>query len=132
MNIIALDHLVLTVRSIPATKDFYSRVLGLSLTSFTPPSSPKTTRYALSFGAQKFNLHEYGHEFEPKANMPTPGSLDFCLITGTGLEEAMEHVRREGVEIVEGPVERTGSRGRIRSFYVRDPDKNLVEIANYV
>ena len=30
-----------------------------------------------------------------------------------------------------GPVERTGARGAIRSLYVRDPDRSLVEIVVY-
>jgi len=89
-------------------------------------------RIALLFGEQKINLHKYMEEFEPKALTPTPGSADLCFITGTDLEEAMAHVRQCGVEIIEGPVERSGAIGPLWSFYFRDPDLNLIEVANQV
>jgi len=121
-----IDHVVLTVRSIAVTCDFYGRVLGMDVQSFAGG------RTALAFGRQKFNLHEAGHEFEPKALDPRPGSADFCLVTSTPLSEVVAHLGRERVEILEGPVERTGATGRILSVYFRDPDLNLVEIANYL
>ena len=90
----------------------------------------KPARTALKFGSQKINLHESGKEFNPKAQYATPGSADLCLITETDLEQAMLHVKNCGVEIMEGPVERTGATGKLLSFYIRDPDQNLIGIAN--
>jgi len=72
-----------------------------------------------------------GKEFEPKAYAPTPGALDLCFITTRTLEEVTETFQTHGVEIIEGPVARTGATGPIRSVYVRDPDLNLIEIAVY-
>ena len=89
-------------------------------------------RKALAFGAQKINLHEHGKEFEPKAHRPTPGSADLCFITTTPLADVMEHLHRGEVEIIEGPVKRTGAVGEILSVYFRDPDRNLIEVSNYV
>ena len=86
-------------------------------------------RIALTFGNQKINLHEYGNEFEPRANKPTPGSEDLCFLTNTKMEEAIKHVKSKGVKIIEGPVTRTGATGPIMSFYFRDPDQNLIEVA---
>jgi catechol 2,3-dioxygenase-like lactoylglutathione lyase family enzyme len=126
MEIDRLDHLVMTVRSIEATRDFYARVLGMRVETFG------SGRVALCFGDQKINLHEAGREFAPYAGHPTPGSADFCLTTRTPLERVMEELRERGVEIVDGPVMRTGARRPIRSIYLRDPDENLVEIANEV
>lgn len=120
-----LDHAVLTVRDIDATCDFYSRVLGMEAITFGEG------RTALRFGNQKFNLHQAGREFEPKAGRPTPGSADFCLITTTPMAQVIEHVRRCGVKIEEGPVARTGAAGPIESVYFRDPDDNLVEVSRY-
>lgn len=125
MKILRLDHLVLTVASIPATCDFYTRVLGMEVVTFGQG------RTALAFGAQKINLHQAGREFDPKAIRPTPGSADLCLIAQTGLAEVQDHLRAEGVEIEEGPVARTGATGQILSVYFRDPDGNLIEVSNY-
>ena len=126
MRIDRLDHLVLTVADIDATCAFYVGVLGMRVVEFGQG------RKALAFGVQKINLHPLGREFSPRAQRPTPGSADLCLITSTPLAEAMSHVRDQGVEVEEGPVERTGATGPIRSFYFRDPDANLIEVSNYL
>jgi catechol 2,3-dioxygenase-like lactoylglutathione lyase family enzyme len=124
LNIQKLDHLVLTVRSIEETCRFYAEVLGMRVERFG------AGRVALHFGEQKINLHEAGREFEPKARRPTPGSADLCFLSATPLDRVIEALERHEVAIEEGPVDRTGARGPIRSVYVRDPDGNLVEIAN--
>jgi catechol 2,3-dioxygenase-like lactoylglutathione lyase family enzyme len=126
MKIGRIDHFVLTVRDIEATCAFYSRVLGMEVVTFAGG------RKALAFGAQKLNLHLAGKEFEPKADRPTPGSGDFCLITEVPIPEVIAHLASCGVEIIEGPVARTGATGPIRSVYFRDPDRNLVEVSNCV
>lgn len=125
LTIDRIDHFVLTVRDIDRTCDFYSRVLGMQVVTFGQG------RKALSFGRQKINLHQAGREFEPKAASPMPGAADFCLITEQPLESVQAHLESCGVAIEEGPVARTGATGPITSFYLRDPDSNLVEIAVY-
>jgi catechol 2,3-dioxygenase-like lactoylglutathione lyase family enzyme len=126
MNITNIDHIVLTVKNINKTVQFYESVLGMVGESFGEG------RVALKFGNQKINLHEHGNEFEPRANKPIPGSEDLCFLTKTKLELFMEHVKSKGVKIIEGPVARTGATGPIISFYFRDPDQNLIEVANIV
>ena len=126
MNIVNIDHIVLTVRNIANTVEFYESVLGMSQEIYDDG------RIALKFGNQKINLHEYGREIEPKASQPIPGSEDLCFITDTKIEVAMESVKSKRICILEGPVKRTGATGSIISFYFRDPDGNLIEIANYV
>lgn len=125
MKIEALDHLVLTVADVDATCAFYQRVLGMRTITFG------AGRKALAFGVQKINLHRYRHELEPKAERPTPGSGDLCLITSVPLEAVIAHLRACDVAILEGPVLRTGARGPIMSVYFRDPDLNLIEVSNY-
>ena len=126
MDIDRIDHIVMTVKSIDATCAFYERVLGMQRVTFAGG------RYALAFGRQKINLHESGREFEPKAHVAAPGTLDVCLITTTPLADVIEHLARCDVAIIEGPVSKTGASGAIRSVYFRDPDDNLIEVSNYV
>ncbi|TSD60626.1 VOC family protein [Variovorax sp. KBS0712] len=118
-----LDHLVLTTANEEACVRFYVEVLGMTLEVFG------AGRKAFRFGNQKINLHVKGHEFEPKAELPTPGSLDLCFIASVPLEEVVARLQAQGVPILEGPVMRTGATSRIRSVYVRDPDLNLIEIS---
>ncbi|BEP68278.1 MULTISPECIES: VOC family protein [unclassified Variovorax] len=118
-----LDHLVLTTANEEACVRFYVETMGMTLEVFG------AGRKAFRFGNQKINLHVKGHEFEPKANVPTPGSLDLCFIASVPLEEVIARLQAQGVPILEGPVMRTGATSRIRSVYVRDPDLNLIEIS---
>ncbi|GER11547.1 VOC family protein [Variovorax boronicumulans] len=118
-----LDHLVLTTANEEACVRFYVEVLGMTLEVFG------AGRKAFRFGNQKINLHVKGHEFEPKAELPTPGSLDLCFIASVPLEEVVARLHEQSVPILEGPVMRTGATARIRSVYVRDPDLNLIEIS---
>lgn len=121
-----LDHLVLTTTDRAACIDFYTRVLGMQLETFG------AGRTAFRFGQQKINLHERGREFEPKAHLPVPGALDLCFIASRPLDEVVAHLAACAWPIIEGPVERTGARRKIRSVYVRDPDLNLIEISQEI
>ena len=125
IDIDRIDHVVLTVRDVDATCAFYARALGMRVVTFAGD------RKALAFGRQKINLHPAGREYEPKADVPTPGSADFCLITTTPLAEVAAHLDTCGVALLEGPVARTGAIGPIRSLYFRDPDLNLIEVSSY-
>jgi catechol 2,3-dioxygenase-like lactoylglutathione lyase family enzyme len=118
-----LDHIVLTTAHTEQCIDFYTRVLGMKLERFGEG------RMALKFGGQKINLHEEGKEFEPKATLAAPGTLDICFIASVQLKDVIARLAACNVPIIEGPVMKTGAQGPIRSVYVRDPDGNLVEIS---
>lgn len=122
MGILGLDHLVLTVASIKKTCQFYEDVLGMV------PETFGDGRVALKFGQQKINLHEVGKEFEPKAAIARAGSADLCFIV-ENLPKLHVQLVKSGIEIIEGPVARTGANGPIMSIYIRDPDGNLLELA---
>ena len=126
MHIDRIDHVVLTVADVERTIAFYVDVLGMTEVSFG------SGRKALTFGSSKLNLHQRGREFEPKAAKPTPGSADLCLIADEPLEVVVADLAARGVAIEEGPVSRTGARGPITSVYIRDPDRNLIELSNYL
>ena len=126
-----LDHLVLTTANESACVDFYTRVMGMKLESFIG-GTPPVERKAFKFGNQKINLHIKGKEFEPKADIPTPGSLDLCFIADRPLAEVINLLNKEKWPIIEGPVIRTGAVAKINSVYVRDPDQNLIEISEVI
>ncbi len=117
-----LDHIVLTVRDIDAAAAFYARVLGMRVETFAG------IRKALRFGDQKINLQTLGQEMRNHACI---GSGDVCLITSWAPEKLRKHLLDEGVEIVEGPVKKTGALGPITSIYFNDPDGNLIEVSSY-
>ncbi|BDT75649.1 VOC family protein [Polynucleobacter sp. KF022] len=126
-----LDHLVLTTAKEAECVDFYTRVMGMKLESFVG-GTPPVERKAFKFGNQKINLHIKGKEFEPKADIPTPGALDLCFIADRPLVKVIEQLTAEAWPIIEGPVIRTGATQKINSVYVRDPDQNLIEISELI
>lgn len=119
-----IDHIVITTQNLDACLHFYVDILGMEL-------DQKNGRYALRFGKQKFNIHTRKAEFLPAAGHPTYGSLDLCLILDGSLDEAKTEIEGKGYPIELGPVTRHGARGEMRSIYLRDPDGNLVELAEY-
>ena len=123
MAVTSLDHLVLTVRDMLATCQFYTTVLGMTEVTFGQG------RKALQFGRQKINLHLHGQEIVPHAAAPTPGSADLCFLTDMSASQWINQLVACGVDVELGPVSRTGATGNIRSIYVRDPDGNLIELA---
>jgi catechol 2,3-dioxygenase-like lactoylglutathione lyase family enzyme len=125
-----LDHIVLTVNSIEETTKFYQRALGFEPEFFRGPDGQP--RYALRFGNQKINLQDRATDTPTKAAAPTCGSGDFCLIAGVPLDQMLAHLQAQNIAIVAGPVPRRGALGPLRSVYFRDPDGNLVEVAEYV
>jgi catechol 2,3-dioxygenase-like lactoylglutathione lyase family enzyme len=126
-----IDHIVLTTANEFSCIDFYTRVLGMQLESFIG-GTPPVERKAFRFGNQKINLHIKGKEFEPKADIPMPGSLDLCFIADRPLAEVITKLNQEQWPIIEGPILRTGATQKINSVYVRDPDQNLIEISELV
>ncbi len=121
----AFDHIVLCVADVAKTCRFYERVLGMEAREERPG------KWSLYFGANKISLQDAAAA-PTLASGTVPGSGNFCLLTDVPLDEVVSHLRTEGVAIVDGPGERTGAVGPIRSVYFRDPDGNLVEVSNLV
>jgi catechol 2,3-dioxygenase-like lactoylglutathione lyase family enzyme len=125
MKVIGIDHLVLTVKSIERTVEFYTRVLGMRVEVFGP-----LKRTALCFGPHKINLHQADNMLEPKAAVPTMGSGDLCFLVDD-LDGAEAHLTASGVAVLVERSTRVGARGALTSIYIRDPDENLAELSVY-
>ena len=125
MKIESIDHVVLTVKDIEKTCEFYSKVMGMEVVAFGEG------RKALTFGTQKINLQKLGRESTLIADKPTSGSADICFVSSLALTDVVAHLSACGVKLIGGPVERSGARGLMMSVYFRDPDMNLIEVSHY-
>ena len=126
MKVEQLDHLVLPVSDIESIAHFYTTHLGMEKRTFGEG------RVALHFGDQKINLHPAGWDYEPKAKVSVAGTADLCFLVSEPVESLQADLIEGGIEVIEGPVERTGASGRLLSIYIRDPDGNLIELSNPV
>ena len=124
MKIDSLDHLVLTCADMEATIGFYTKVMGMEAVTFGEG------RKALHFGSTKINLHQQGKDYVLDAQHAIPGSADLCFITSVPIQEVIDHLTDCDVTIIHGPVPQVGATAPLRSVYFRDPDQNLIEVAN--
>ena len=124
MRISKLDHLVLVTGDLSRCVSFYRDLLHME-------AEEKDGRFSLRFGTSKINIHTRPGEFQQAAERPVPGSLDICFVTEEPLERLLDELKEEKAPLVTDIVERHGALGKMRSLYLRDPDGNLVEIAEY-
>ena len=126
---LTIDHIVLTVEDINKTISFYTDVLGMNLVEFNPTGASKP-RFALQFGNQKINIHQAQLPFKPHAKNPTCGSVDICFLSDVSIYSWIKTFKKHSIIIEDGPIRKSGACGPIVSLYLRDPDGNLIEIAN--
>jgi catechol 2,3-dioxygenase-like lactoylglutathione lyase family enzyme len=128
----ALDHLVINVSDVARTVCWYQKVLGMESRVFDPGGG-KTPRISLVFGSQKINLRPRDADKVEwfTADHEAAGSDDLCFLTSNTPEQVVAHLQTCGVAIEEGPVDKQGARGTLRSVYCRDPDGSLIEISSY-
>ena len=130
MKLEKIDHVVITVKNLNKTIDFYTNILGMKLEEFSLSLDNKQIRYAVSFGSQKINIHEEKKPIKPNALNPSSGSMDICFISKNKINDWVHHLVKKGINIEIGPERKTGALGPILSIYIRDPDFNLIEISN--
>ena len=130
MKLEKIDHVVITVKNLNKTIDFYTNILGMKLEEFSSSLDNKQIRYAVSFGSQKINIHEEKKPIKPNALNPSSGSMDMCFISKNKINDWVHHLVKKGINIEIGPEKKTGALGPILSIYIRDPDFNLIEISN--
>ena len=130
MKLEKIDHVVITVKDLNKTIDFYTNALGMKLEKFSSSLDDNQFRYAVSFGSQKINIHEEIKPIKPNALNPSSGSMDICFISKNKINDWVHHLVKKGINIEIGPERKTGDLGSILSIYIRDPDFNLIEISN--
>ncbi|MCX8256105.1 hypothetical protein RHAL1_01121 [Beijerinckiaceae bacterium RH AL1] len=132
LKVHGLDHIVINVRDVEASAQWYQRVLGVEREDFDPGQG-KPRRVSIKFGRQKINLRPIDTDAAVwlTGRQPMPGSDDLCFLTDSAPEDVVRHFGDNGVAIEEGPVTKQGALGPLRSVYCRDPDGNLVEVASY-
>ena len=130
MKLEKIDHVVITVKDLNKTIDFYTNILGMKLEKFSTSFKNNEIRYAVSFGYQKINIHEEKKPLIPNALNPSSGSMDICFISKNKINDWVYHLVKKGINIEIGPEKKTGALGPILSIYIRDPDFNLIEISN--
>ena len=130
MKVEKIDHVVIKVKDLNKTIDFYTNALGMKLEKFLSSLDNNQIRYAVSFGSQKINIHEEIKPIKPIALNPSSGSMDICFISKNKINNWVHHLVKKGINIEIGPERKTGALGPILSIYIRDPDFNLIEISN--
>ena len=132
VKVSAIDHLVINVADVARTAEWYRKILGMEVRVFDPGDG-KTPRTSLLFGNQKINVRPLGADKIEwfTADHETAGSDDLCFLTSGTPEQVAAHLKAHGVTIEEGPVNKQGARGVLRSVYCRDPDGSLIEISSY-
>ena len=128
----SIDHIVINVADVARTAEWYRKILGMEIKVFDPGDG-KTPRTSLMFGGQKINVRPIDADKIEwfTADHEAAGSDDLCFLTASTPEQVVEHLEACGVSIEEGPVEKQGAVGMLRSVYCRDPDGSLIEISSY-
>ena len=130
MKLEKIDHVVISVKNLNKTIDFYTNILGMKLEEFSSSLDNNQIRYSVSFGSQKINIHEEKKPIKPNALNPCSGSMDICFISKNKIKDWVHDLVKKGINIEIGPEKKTGALGTILSIYIRDPDFNLIEISN--
>lgn len=117
-----IDHYVIVTKDIEQCCTFYS-LLGFTCEDVG-------SRYELQQTDFKINVHYQGKELQPNAYIAKPGTMDVCFEVEQKLCEVRKLLLDKGYEVSDIGY-KTGVYGSMQSFYVRDPDQNLIELCSY-
>jgi catechol 2,3-dioxygenase-like lactoylglutathione lyase family enzyme len=128
VRVTGLDHLVLRVSDVERSLAFYQGVLGLPGVRVD-----EWRRGEASFPSVRVNddviIDILAAPADP-AGMERTANVDhFCLVVEPTDWDAV--VAAGTFEVVDGPDTRFGAHGDAQSLYVRDPDRNVVELRYY-
>ncbi|MEV0190266.1 VOC family protein [Kitasatospora purpeofusca] len=118
----AFDHLVLNVRDIERSLEFYGGLLGLE-----PVRVEEWRAGKVSFPSLRVTPETI---IDLMSRPRGESNVDHICLTVAPLD--WQQVIDAGIfKVLEGPVPRYGARGSATSIYVQDPDGNTVELRWY-
>jgi catechol 2,3-dioxygenase-like lactoylglutathione lyase family enzyme len=121
-----LDHCVIHVSEWERSNRFYVEVMGAELVE-------RPVGFAYRFRDKQLNVHGPGVQPAEVARLPVkPGNSDLCFEWDGPIAEAIAHLKRQGISVEKGPMQRFGAKGAGTSVYFRDPDGSLMEFMSYV
>lgn len=127
MKMRRLDHIVLYVNDMEASRRFYHEVFDMPILENQSTDKCVTLRC----GHQLIRLRQAGSQEGLVVKKPEAGTADFCMVARDKMEDIIRHFKSYEVPVVKGPVTKHGSEGEMQSIYVSDPDHNLLEVAVY-
>ena len=119
----AHDHVGLKVADMDKTLHFYQR-LGLTLLRTSGPNADGLRSAVIQVGSQELNV--FSHPEFVSSGKENPVGMDhFCLLVdAASVDDVIADLRRVGIDIVRGPVERRDG----TALFVHDPDGVRVEL----
>lgn len=128
MKMRRIDHLVLTVSNLEASRRFYHEVFDMPIIEEQTNADVVTLRC----GHQLIRLQTPQRPTDQlQAGHPTVGAADLCLVSGDDPDEVLHHLKSYYVDVISKPVTKHGSEGEMTSIYLRDPEQNLIEVSFY-
>ena len=125
MQILALGHVVLKVRSLERAVPFFADVLGLRLVARAVIREQPMAFFSIAGNHHDLALIEVGAE-APAAPEAAPGLAHLALKIGNTLGELRE--ARAWLESKGVAIERTVDHQVAQSLYISDPDGNRIEL----
>jgi catechol 2,3-dioxygenase-like lactoylglutathione lyase family enzyme len=125
VRVSGFDHLVLRVQDVERSLAYYIDVLGLM-----PERVEEWRRGEVSFPSVRINADSIIDLLAAPAEHAGRENVDhLCLVVEPTDWDAV--VASGTFEVVDGPDTRWGAHGNAESLYVRDPDRNIVELRYY-
>lgn len=129
-----LDHIVLNVRDIERSLQFYTGVMGLKAERLDEFRTGKAGFPSVRINADTIiDLFPVQGQQSRQIDGEAASNLNhFCMVTSKeDFAGIIDYLKDNRIIIREGPVSRWGARGRATSVYFRDPDGNEIEIRCY-
>ena len=134
MPVASFDHVALPTNKPEELMAFY-KALGFSVPDVDEWRASGVPFFSIQFGNQKINVHApelwLRDQFTLRGPTAKPGCGDLCFVWEGGAERLRETLAAARAQVIAGPIELPGARGKGVSVYVRDPDANLLEFIIY-